>query len=193
MEWKLQDDYPSTFEFHEHRERANHLIHQDHNMRLRRAARMIRECGPSSVVDLGCGDGGLLKLLDGMDCWGYDFTPANIVGCEERGVDGTLIDVFNTRDVPRWGQLVVMTEVLEHLANPHDVLEWVSENCEFIVVSSPWGENPEINQGTDPCHIWAWDWAGYEELIRKNFSILWHEKVDWSQLILARSKNVPLV
>jgi len=157
-------------------------------MRLRRAARIIREAEPDSVVDLGCGDGGLLKLLNGMDCWGYDFTPANIVGAEERGVDAKLIDVFNTRDVPRWGDLAVMTEVLEHLADPHDVLEWVSENVRYVLVSSPWGESPDTGQGTDPCHIWAWDWTGYHELLSKNFTVLRHEKVDWSQLILARSK-----
>lgn len=158
-------------------------------MRLRRAARLIREVEPISVVDLGCGDGGLLKLLNGMDCWGYDFTPANVQAARyERDVNVSMVDVFNTRTVPRWGQLAVMTEVLEHLKDPHDVLEWVSEHVDYVLVSSPHGENP-ANGPTDPCHIWAWDWQGYEELLSKNFSVLRHERVDWSQLILARSTN----
>jgi hypothetical protein len=28
-------------------------------------------------VDLGCGDGGLLSLLTGLDAWGYDFSAVN--------------------------------------------------------------------------------------------------------------------
>lgn len=190
MEWRLQDsDYVSTFEFHEHRERANHLAQREHNPRLRRTARLIWDLNPISVVDLGCGDGGLLKLLNGLPCWGYDFCPANIEGGKEREVDIEFIDVFNTRDVPRWAELVVMTEVLEHLAHPHDIVEWVSENCEYLVASSPHGEHPGCELGTDPCHIWAWDMEGYYEMVSEHFTILRHEVIDWSQIIVGRSKK----
>lgn len=191
MQWKLQDtNYPSTFEFHEHRERANHLAHSDHNQRLKEAARLVASVDPMSVVDLGCGDGGLLKLLNnrGITAWGYDFCPANVYGAVlDRQVDVELIDVFNTRTVPRWGELAVMTEVLEHLADPHDVLEWVSENSRYIVVSSPADETKENSK--DECHIWAWDWQGYEDLVNEHFRVLRHERVTWSQLILAESRQ----
>jgi len=153
---------------------------------------MIADVDPMSVADLGCGDGGLLKLLNnyGITAWGYDFTPANVLGAvEDRQVDVQLIDVFNTRTVPRWAELVVMTEVLEHLADPHDVLEWVSENTRYIFVSSPADENPDVDQSTDPCHIWAWDWQGYEDLVNEHFVVLRHERVMWSQLILAESRQ----
>ncbi len=191
MEWRLQDtDFPSTFEFHEHRERANHLAHHDHNQRLRRAARIIWELNPVSVVDLGCGDGGLLKLLNGFPSWGYDFTPANVeAATNERQVDVQLIDVFNSRMVPRWGQLAVMTEVLEHLAHPRDILEWVSEHVDFVLVSSPRNERGDSDLGTDPCHIWAWDWEGYENLLSEHFNVMRHEAVEWSQIILASTKR----
>lgn len=192
MEWRLQQsNYPSTFEFHEHRERADHLSQSDHNPRLRAAAEMVKDLDPASVVDLGCGDGGLLKLLNnfGITAWGYDFSPANVdAAIDERNVDVQQIDVFNIRTVPRWGQVVVMTEVLEHLADPHDVLEWVSENCDYIVVSSPSGENPALGP-TDECHIWSWDWEGYHDLVSEHFTVLKHEAVTWSQIIAARSKN----
>lgn len=193
MEWKLQDtNYPSTFEFHEHRDRANHLAQQAHTRRLKASARMIADVDPMSVADLGCGDGGLLKLLNnyGITAWGYDFTPANVsAATQERQVDVQQIDVFNTRTVPQWAELVVMTEVLEHLADPHDVLEWVSENTRYILVSSPADENPDVDQSTDPCHIWAWDWQGYEDLVNEHFHVLRHERVEWSQLILAESRQ----
>jgi 2-polyprenyl-3-methyl-5-hydroxy-6-metoxy-1,4-benzoquinol methylase len=190
MEWKLQGNYQSTFEFHEHRPRANHLIEQQHNQRLRMAARMIANLQPRSVVDLGCGDGGLLKLLNGyaITAWGYDFCPGNVEGAvnaKDRGLDVQLIDVFNTRTVPEWGQVAVMTEVLEHLADPHDVLAWVSENVEYVLVSSPHGERPD---SFDECHIWAWDIPGYAEMVSEHFEVLQHETADWSQLIVGRSK-----
>jgi hypothetical protein len=186
VEWKLQGDYPSTYEFHKLRGRANHLSEFDHAPRMKATARLIWDLSPESVSDLGCGDGGLLHLLKGIPSWGYDFTPANSLGWGERGVEGYSADVFNDKYVPRWGELVVMTEVLEHLKDPHGILEWVSQNCRYLLASSPWGETPTSHD--NDCHIWAWDFQGYKDLISKHFKILHHSKVDWSQLILARSR-----
>jgi hypothetical protein len=104
MEWKLFDDAipeVSTFEFHEHRERAAHLEHVIHRDRLLMAAGYVRAAaniarGSATVSDLGCGDGGLLSLINNHvdEAWGYDFTPANAVGWAERGVKAEPLDVF---------------------------------------------------------------------------------------------------
>src|SRR5678816_1829435 len=182
-EWRLQEtDYPSTFAYHEHRERAPHLEQSWQNARIYKAAKLIRLSGARTVVDLGCGDGGLLSVVQsfGIECWGYDFCPANALGWVERGVRGELRDVFNDRpDDIRWGDLAVATEVLEHLSDPHGTVEWIAQHSPNIVASSPWGERP--NQGTCDSHIWAWDMEGYAAMIGKHFEILDHRKVEWSQ------------
>ncbi len=189
-EWRLFDgDTPHvpTFADHEHRDRAPHLEQPLHRDRLLTAADTIRGLNPASVVDLGCGDGGLLSLLHGIPAWGYDFHPASAVAWAERGIAAERLDVFNARHVPRWGQLAVMTEVLEHLADPHGVVEWVSRNTEFVVASSP---KDETGDGHADCHAWAWDMDGYRALFEPHFEILDHVPVGWSQLITGRSRNL---
>lgn len=187
-EWRLftgDTPYVATLDFHHDRERAPHLEQADHRARLLRTAKLVRSLNPGSVVDLGCGDGGLLSLLRGTDAWGYDFQPSNEPAWAQRGVTAERRDVFNTRDVPRWGELAVLTEVLEHLADPHGTVEWVARNARYIVASSPHTETAERH---GDCHAWAWDLDGYRALIEPHFEILTHETVDWSQLITGRSR-----
>ena len=153
---------------------------------MKRCAGLIRKVGPASVVDLGCGDGGLLSLIKDVPSWGYDFQPSNEPAWAERGVSAERRDVFNTRDVPRWGQLAVLTEVLEHVADPHDTVEWVARNASWIVASSPRHETADFH---GDCHAWAWDEAGYQALIEPHFEITTHIGLDWSQIIVARSRR----
>ncbi|MEO3856209.1 methyltransferase domain-containing protein [Acrocarpospora sp. B8E8] len=188
-EWRLFDgDLPhvSTFEFHEHRERAPHLEQADHRERLLKTARLVRQLNPASVVDLGCGDGGLLSLIKDIPSWGYDWHPASAQGWEQRGITAEHRDVFGGRDVPRWGQVAVLTEVLEHVADPHGVVEWVSRNAEYVVASSPRHETGERH---GDCHAWAWDEEGYASLFAPHFEVLEHIGVAWSQIIAGRSRN----
>lgn len=191
MIWKLFDgDIPhvSTFEFHEHRPRAPHLEQPLHAPRLYAAARMaragVRLAGGGSVSDLGCGDGGLLSLLSDVDAWGYDFCPANAEGWSERGVKAESLDVFGVdRDRVRLGDVVVLTEVLEHLADPSGVLKWLHADPtpRYLVASSPWDETPEWH---DECHAWSFDFAGYRDLVsHAGWRILRHDRVGRFQLL----------
>src|SRR6185436_14252089 len=126
-EWRLFDGdtaYVSTAEFHAHRDRAAHLEDPLHRPRLERAAEFVRDAismGAQTASDLGCGDGGLLSVIQGdLEAWGYDFCPANTAGWAERGVSAEFADVFGEdQDRVKFGDLTVVTEVLEHLADPH--------------------------------------------------------------------------
>jgi 2-polyprenyl-3-methyl-5-hydroxy-6-metoxy-1,4-benzoquinol methylase len=187
-EWRLfTGDTPhvSTLDFHAGRARAPHLEQPDHRARLLRTAELIHQLNLTSVVDLGCGDGGLLSLLTGLDAWGYDFSPINQAGWVERGVTAEVRDVFNARDVPRWGECAVATEVLEHSAQPHSIVEWIARHARYLVASSP---HRETDQQHSDCHAWAWNDLGYRALIEPHFEILSHETVDWSQIITGRSR-----
>lgn len=187
-EWRLFDGptpYVSTFAFHEHRDRAAHLEQPDHRERLEMAASLIRDLQPASVVDLGCGDGGLLSLIRDIPSWGYDFQPANAQGWLQRDVKAEALDVFNSLEVPHWGQAAVLTEVLEHLADPHQVVEWVARNAEWIVASSP---KDETDHQHGDCHAWAWDVDGYRALFEPHFDVIRHHAVGWSQLLAGRSQ-----
>lgn len=176
----------STAEFHEHRQRAPHLEQYAHQARLGQAVDFVRKAAELdgeqiSVSDLGCGDGGLLsevvKLGGVSRAWGYDFQPSNRQGWAERGVPGELKDVFGKdRDEILFGRLTVVTEVLEHLADPHEVVRWISQNSNYLVASSPYDEH---SGSYDECHAWAWDVEGYAALVRQaGFQIVEHTQVD---------------
>lgn len=174
-EWRLYPEgkvpHVSTAQFHEHRERAPHLEQEHHKERLWTAANMVKAAkGPlGTFSDLGCGDGGLLSLVKdfypGNRAWGYDFQPSNKAGWEERGVDGTALDVFNGGwEYVSLGSVVACTEVLEHLADPHGIVQRIYDDPRTgaLVCSSPWNETGQMH---DPCHAWAWDAAGYAAMI----------------------------
>lgn len=193
----------STAQFHADRERAPHLEQDHHRPRLETAAGFVRQAvyelhadisrpegqdGWVTVSDLGCGDGGLLSLLKGMPDqlhWGYDFQPSNEAGWRERGVDAELLDVFGAgRSEAALGEVSVMTEVLEHVADPEDVLRWVRAGSKRLVCSSPWNEGPGNHC---PEHAWAWDMDGYAALLRRaGWQIERHEQVGLFQAVLAK-------
>lgn len=194
--------YVSTAEFHADRERAPHLEQPVHQGRLNKAAEFIREAywigikawGEDFVPtlsDLGCGDGGLLQLVQHtspeLKAWGYDFQPSNRGGWEERGVTAEALDVFGIhQNRVQFGSITVCTEVLEHLADPHGAVKWIGLNSRFLIASSPW---TETDQSHDECHAWAWDMDGYSRLMtRAGFEVIRHERVGMFQVMLAQSQ-----
>jgi hypothetical protein len=199
--WKLFDgDVPrmSTAEFHRDRERAPHLEQEVHRPRLYKAAELVEASAamyrqahpewrdPYPVSDLGCGDGGLLSLL-AVDpwtvAWGYDFQPSNVVGWAERGVRAELLDAFGAdRGRVQFGCTAVVTEVLEHVADPFEVVRWIGRRTHYIVASSPWDESPDSH---DACHAWAFDQDGYRGLLEQGgFEVLRHETLGRFQVVL---------
>lgn len=183
--------YVSTAAFHADRERAAHLEDPNHRPRLEKAATFVRMAAMAyswnaTVSDLGCGDGGLLSLISGQvaNTWGYDFAPANVAGWAERGVQAELLDVFGAdKDRVRFGDITVMTEVLEHLADPYAAVRWVGEHSRYLVASSPWVETAQFH---DECHAWAFDLPGYKDLIEQGgFKVLRQEQLGIFQVVLA--------
>lgn len=197
-EWRLftgDAAHVSTFEFHEHRERAPHLEQGVHQGRLRLAADFVREAvdrvetrvkAPATVIDLGCGDGGLLSLvsrLPWVNAFGYDFQPSNARGWEERNVHAKALNFVAEFDGLPAADVYVMTEVLEHLTNPHDFVQKIAMREAQLVASSPFTEHSGSH---DECHAWAWDEEGYKQLMRQaGFKVVRHETTGMFQVIHA--------
>lgn len=192
-EWKLFEgrSYVSSFEFHEHRERAQHLEEFVHRGRLDLAAEFVREYiathDIADVVDLGCGDGGLLSLLRNIpgvvDPHGYDFHPASQRGWVERGVYAQALNFVEDWDGVDFADIYVMTEVLEHLEYPHAMVRRVHDRDAILVCSSPFTENDVTHDGA---HAWAWDQEGYAKMITDaGFDIDRHETVGMFQVVRA--------
>lgn len=201
-EWRLTDEpipHVSTFDYHKDRERAPHLEQEWHRPRLLQAAEFVRTAArtiladrgtPAAVSDLGCGDGGLLSIVQHAPgvgrSWGYDFQPSNAQGWLARGVNASSMDVFGAD----WGRvqvgdIAVMTEVLEHIARPHTVVSLLARktSARYLVCSSPRNEHPGNHSD---CHAWAWDMDGYRSLVEYNgWRVAEHVGVGLFQVILA--------
>lgn len=137
-----------------------------HGQRITMVARLIRDVvdllGLKTVTDLGCGDGSLLAALKANDpelqCWGYDLSTANLAVARSRGVVARYGNILAPGALGL-GRLVVATEVLEHLADPHGWLQALPRR--LLVISSPYDETGERHYEH---HAWAWDEAGYRQL-----------------------------
>lgn len=179
----------STAEWHAPRARARHREEWPHGGRLSRAleyARLAAGDGATSLVDLGAGDGGFLSMvaeeLPALTAWGYEFTPANLEGATERGVTvhqaNFLIDPVNI------GDIAVITEVLEHLDDPHGQLRRIrSGGARWLICSSPIGETPESH---DEAHVWGWDMEAYAAMITAaGWNVTHHTQVGIFQVVAA--------
>lgn len=175
MEWKLFDgdhSVKATKEWYLDREAAHHLEEGKHIERIKKTADLVQETinlGAKTLVDLGCGDGGLLSLLVNykIKSWGYDLSIKNVEhAVNVRKVDCRYTD-FSSEDI-EYGDVAILTEVLEHLENPHSVLKTVKSK--FLIASSPCNENDQHHYVH---HLWAWDEQGFEDLLKQaNFKIL---------------------
>jgi SAM-dependent methyltransferase len=189
-EWKLFKGKTCEFataKWYKEREAAHHLEQYGHGERIQKAFDYTRLAmnmfDASTVVDLGCGDGGFLSLLksDGIGSWGYDLQPQNIdYAVKNRGVDARLTDFSKASDLS-YGDIVVMTEVLEHLIDPHGTLKKMPGK--YLIVSSPYGETGDAHY---EFHLWAWDLEGYRKLVENaGYKIILHDVVWLNQIILA--------
>ena len=97
--WQMEHP-PWSFEFHFERERVAHWEEGHQRPRMEKALQYVETAlnqhelpsydGPplTSIVDLGCGDGGMLQQIKlhfpEIEAWGYDFQPSNVEGWVER-------------------------------------------------------------------------------------------------------------
>lgn len=100
------------------------------------------------IVDIGCGPGYFLETARerGWEALGIEPSRAAAGHARSLGVevieemfDGALIERIGSADV------VVMTNVLEHVPNPHDLLEWASQIVDpggLLCVTVPNDFNP---------------------------------------------------
>jgi hypothetical protein len=87
----------------------------------------------AQVLDYGCGRGDLLAML-GPNAVGYDISEKALEICRERGLVTTqLIGSLTTQ----W-DIVVSTQVLEHVDNDRELIEQWFEMAPRVIFSVPW-------------------------------------------------------
>lgn len=185
----------TTAEWYDGREAAPHLEQAGHRERLLLTADFVKQAlrvedtgdKPPTVIDFGCGDGGLLSLLPHTcEAWGYDLQVTNVEAAKARGVDvrlGDVVQLASSLDKLPGADICVVTEMLEHMVDPHGMVKAIHESgAEYIVASSPYTETEESHYGF---HTWCWDLSGYRTMIENaGFKVVRQEMAWICQVVL---------
>lgn len=121
---------------------ANRVMRKERNLAV-----LIAEIAPkipegSSVIDVGCGDGHMLRSLKALrkcDVFGLDFSSQAIAALADKGVPGEVADIRTYEPDGRRAHTVIFSHVLEHVRDEdlHRVLSLVSglaTSQAFVVV-----------------------------------------------------------
>ena len=115
-------------------------------VRLERIARNIRP--DDTVLDVGCGTGGLLELLPPTVGYvGVDVFETSLNLARQRFDRGQFIQVDLTRETPHLGRfsVIVMAALIEHIPDPEMLIEklvnnYLEEGGRIVLTTpAPWG------------------------------------------------------
>lgn len=140
----------------------------DHHYRAFATAAAIAELGPATVCDPACGDAAILALAHRMRPFEMAYlSDISVPQMNSLAVDfpheHRVADITVALTEMPQVDLVVLTETLEHMADPDGLLRLARAKARWAVVSSP-----RIVEGTsdvNPEHLWQWDEAGYEDML----------------------------
>lgn len=169
MEWKLFGEVPA--------EPLHTLIDRPwmdlkgqpgFGQRARMVADLVRLCaalgGHATVTDLGCGDGSLLAMMPPhLTCWGYEIGAGDVAHAQAHGRDVRRANIITDAPTLDYGDVIIASEVLEHLADPSGFLKGLPDR--LLIASSP---SAETGDWHNPIHSWAWDPAGYKALLQRS-------------------------
>ena len=95
-----------------------------------------------SVLDVGCGRGGLLEYLrdkQGCRVTGLDISEEVVRICAKRGIEVMMRDV-EVDEIPGAYDVIILSAVLEHLMNPPSILSKLRDNLNdngYLIVGVP--------------------------------------------------------
>ena len=179
METTIRDD---TAERHNHKYENQNPIHKLVLGRFHDAmAVAINDVSPSTILDFGCGEGFLVGKMAARGCAlpgyiGVDLRKDAIVDARARnpGVEFECADIFQWPADNRQFDLVVASEVLEHLIEPERFLERLAvlsrKHLLLTVPLEPWFQISNLVRGRDlirlgnhPEHINHWNTKTFAE------------------------------
>ncbi|MEE9385004.1 MAG: methyltransferase domain-containing protein [Nannocystaceae bacterium] len=169
-----------------------------------RVVAAVRSVSPRSILDIGCGEGYTLgALVDAeiaSDLRGVDLSDRAVSAARIRLGAAAEVWQGDIRRLAGQGQkhdLVLMLEVLEHLADPASILPILAElSGGHVILSVPWepffrGGNLLRGQylrrwGNHPEHVNLWGRRAFLDFISPHFEVLHTPNAFPWTLVLAR-------
>lgn len=167
---------------------------------------MVRRARPSTILELGCGEGYVLKALvdAGIDAklTGIELDSRAVKLARERLGERATIEQRDARELAADGRsfdMVMMLEVLEHIPDPAQMLPIVDSLTDgWVLLSVPWepvfrglnmirGKNV-TRLGNDPDHVNHWGRRGFANFVGRKFDIVTKPEVFPWTMVLARSR-----
>jgi 2-polyprenyl-3-methyl-5-hydroxy-6-metoxy-1,4-benzoquinol methylase len=168
-----------------------------------RVCELVAQARPATAIDVGCGEGYLdrvlLDRLPDLSLTGIDASGAAIDAARERCTEATFRQ-GRVEDLAGEGgryDLVLCSEVLEHLACPADALVELAQltggYALLTVPQEPWFQLSNILRGrhiarlgNHPEHVHRWSVRGFVDVVRCAFDPVRIEtRFPWT-IVLAR-------
>jgi 2-polyprenyl-3-methyl-5-hydroxy-6-metoxy-1,4-benzoquinol methylase len=171
-----------------------------------KAIEMVRRAQPSTILELGCGEGYVLRALADAgvraELTGIELDERAASLASERLHDRATIERRDARELAADGRrfdMVMMLEVLEHIPNPAQMLPILDSLTNgWVLLSVPWepvfrglnlmrGKNI-TRLGNDPDHVNHWGRFGFAKFVSTRFDIVTSPEVFPWTMVLARSR-----
>lgn len=155
-----------------------------------KAVELINRARPSTILELGCGEGFVLSAVADAgvqaELTGVDLNERAVRVARERVGHRATIEHRDARELIDDGRrfdMVMMLEVLEHIPNPAQMLPILERlSTGWLLLSVPWeplfrtsnfiaGKNI-TRLGNDPDHCNHWGRRGFHQFISTHFDII---------------------
>lgn len=154
-----------------------------------RFLQVLSELQPTSILEAGCGEGYLLsamhRQLPELPMVGYDNLPAALTAGKKvfPKLDMRHGDIYHLPEHDRSWDVVIASEVLEHLDRPAEALKEMSRVAKRYVMLSvphePWFRLGNLARGrhlkrlgNHPEHINLWTRASFRDFVQRQAAVV---------------------
>ena len=142
---------------------------------------LMRHCSPSSVIDVGCGEGAYLASCanGGMEAHGVELAEAGLRRCREAGLDVKKFDITKENHLPWSADAVYSIEVAEHLLPRYadHFVELLAESArQWVVITAAKPGQAGINHfNCQPKSYWIEKFNRFGFCYKENVTEAWQE------------------
>lgn len=194
-EYICRHAYRAESHIHNEFEEAQEEVYQE-------AYNIARECNVRTIGDIGCGSGyKLLKYFGLYQTIGFEVEPNYAYLKSQYPEKVWMYGDFNRAlDLPSFN-ILICADVIEHLVDPDELLNWILNlDFDYLVISTPDRDKLRLYQSqqsqsgppVNEDHIREWSFEEFEAYISQFFEIKrhFHNNIEWmAQVIIATKKQ----